>query len=53
MTQRREEPARDIGGVIQHLLNHLPTPVAEAIIGDVGPWDLSASNVRSYADGPG
>jgi diacylglycerol O-acyltransferase / wax synthase len=48
MTQRREEPARDIIGFIAHLLSVLPTPVLDTFSGAVGHWDVVASNVPSY-----
>jgi diacylglycerol O-acyltransferase / wax synthase len=50
MSQYREEPARDIMDSLQPLLGILPAPVLESITGGKSPWDLSASNVRSYQD---
>jgi diacylglycerol O-acyltransferase / wax synthase len=48
MTQRREEPARDILRSIRPLLSVLPAPVLETITSPVSPWDVLASNVPSY-----
>lgn len=48
MTQRREEPARDISRFITPVLNLLPTRVLDTINRGEVPWDVAASNMPSH-----
>ncbi|HET9875348.1 MAG TPA: WS/DGAT domain-containing protein, partial [Mycobacterium sp.] len=48
MTQRREEPAMDLIGVIAPVLSVLPSPVLERVTDSVVAADVQASNVAFY-----
>lgn len=52
MTQRREERALGLLGVIAPLLSVLPTPALESLEGSVIAADVQASNIPMYPGRP-